>query len=398
MSSSGSEQEVVALPPDAPELADAAHEWKSAYIHVPFCRRRCPYCDFAIVDETATTVSHDRYVDAVIAEMAMENDFAQLHAINIGGGTPSTLSADQLLRIVAAAIDRFGLVDGAEISLEINPEDWSPGFGHALVAGGFTRVSIGAQSMDDTILGVLGRSHVASRIVDVVTGAAEAGFRSVSADLIFGHPAEAPESWRRSVEALLDLPVDHVSTYALTVEPGTDLAKQIRGGASQPDGDVQADRYELFSEIASSRGIRRYEVSNHAADGHACRYNLSTWSHAEYVGFGMGAHDHRWGVRSRNHRRIDRYLADVEAGRRPRLGTEQLGPREQERDRLMLGLRLAAGTPITPTAQRFIDSDAGESMLDHGLLRVVDNRLMVVNPFLADAVAREALSVPVDDC
>jgi oxygen-independent coproporphyrinogen-3 oxidase len=252
--------------------------------------------------------------------------------------------------------------------------------------------------MDDTILGVLGRDHVASDVVGVVTSAAEAGFRSVSADLIFGHPAEDLASWRRSVEILLDLPVDHVSTYALTVEHGTDLARQVLAGAAEPDGDAQADRYELFADMASRRTIRRYEVSNHATNGHACRYNLATWSHAEYLGFGVGAHDHRWGVRSRNHRRIDRYLADVEAGTRPRLGTEQLSWSQQERDQLMLGLRLAAGTPITPTAQRFIDSDAGESMISNGLLGIADNRLVVVNPFLADAVAREALSVPVDDC
>lgn len=398
MSRAGRHADPTALPADSAELADAAHEWKSAYIHVPFCRRRCPYCDFAIVDESKTTVSHDRYVDAVVAEMALESDFAPLDAINIGGGTPSTLSADQLLRIVAAVKDRFGVVRGAEISLEINPEDWTPDFGGALVAGGFTRISIGAQSMDDTILGVLGRNHIASDVVTVVTSAADAGFRSVSADLIFGHPAEDPASWRRSVEVVLDLPVDHVSTYALTVEQGTDLARDVLAGAPEPDGDVQADRYELFAAMASQRMIRRYEVSNHATDGHACRYNLATWSHAEYLGFGMGAHDHRWGVRSRNHRRIDRYLADVEAGKRPRLGAERLSASQQERDRLMLGLRLAAGTPITSTAQHFIDSEAGGSMLDNGILRITNSRLVVVKPFLADAVAREALSVAVDDC
>jgi putative oxygen-independent coproporphyrinogen III oxidase len=390
--------DAASLRPNDPALADAAHGWKSAYVHIPFCRRRCPYCDFAIVDESAATVDHDRYVSAVVDEIGLAEDFPTLDAVNIGGGTPSVLRPSQLRLILDALRSRFGLADDAEVSLELNPEDWAPGYGLGLVEAGFTRLSIGGQSFDARVLGSLGREHTVGQVSDAVTGARAAGFRSVGVDLILGHPTEDEASWRSTVSDALSLPVDHVSTYALTVENGTALATSIRDGAAAPDEDVQADRWEYFAEAADAVGIVRYEVSNHARTGHACRYNLATWAHAEYLGFGMAAHDHRWGRRSRNHRRIDRYLGDVEAGRRPILGVEHLTDEEQERDRMMLGLRLAAGTPVTDAAARFLASDVAQRYVAAGVIDVVDGRIVVVRPLLADAVAREALSVSRRDC
>lgn len=382
-----------------PNLADEAHGWKSAYVHIPFCARRCPYCDFAIVDESsAGAADHQRYVEAVVYEIAMEERFGPLDAVNFGGGTPSRLQPDKLRRILDALEHRFGFVDGVEISLEVNPEDCGPTVAADLAGVGFTRVSIGAQSFDDEILGVLGRSHSAVRIGDVVDSVRAAGFRSVSLDLIYGHAAETDRSWERTIDRALALPIDHISTYALTVEPGTSLSREIIAGAGAPDEDVQADRYELFCERSSEAGFDRYEVSNHARPGHACRYNLSTWAHGEYVGFGLGAHDHRWGTRSRNHRRLDRYLRDVESGIRPRLGRETLDADEQERDRFMLGLRLGSGTPITTLAAAFLASPGGERFLEAGVICVENGRVVVTQPMLTDAVAREALSVSPDDC
>ena len=385
--------------PDSPVLADLAHEWKSAYIHVPFCRRRCPYCDFAIVDESAEgTLGHVDYVDAVVAEIAMEPDFGQLDAINFGGGTPSRLTADQLESLVAALTDRFGVNEHAELSLEVNPEDWTAEFGKGLSKAGFNRVSIGAQSFDPIVLDALGRLHTTDMIASTVAGAKENGINSVGLDLIFGHPAEAPESWEYSIRQAVDVGVDHISTYSLTVEPGTELSRQINGGEPAPDDDVQADRYERFEEVAGHAGFVRYEISNHAKPGHVCRYNLATWAHGEYVAFGIGAHDHRWGTRSRNHRRPDRYMEAIALGERPTVGVERLEDAEQERDRLMVGLRLAAGTPLTDTAQRFADSEAGQRLMDASVLEVNDGRLVVTDPMLSDAVIREALSVSAPDC
>jgi len=385
--------------PDDPALADLASQWKSAYVHVPFCRRRCPYCDFAIVDESSSSgVSHAEYVDALIAEIAMETDFGPLDAINFGGGTPSRLSPEQLGSVVDALDEQFGFNEGSELSLEVNPEDWSEELGHGLVGAGFTRVSIGAQSFDPDVLKALGRVHTPEMIEDAVLGARACGLTSVGIDLIFGHPVESDDSWDRTVFLAMQAGVDHISTYSLTVEQGTELSRTIALGAEAPDDDVQAGRYERFEEVAGRRDFVRYEISNHALPGHTCRYNLSTWAHGEYVAFGMGAHDHRWGVRSRNHQRPDRYIAAVRAGDRPRLGVEYLAAAEQERDRLMVGLRLAAGTPLTPTAQRFAASQEGTRLIQAGILESKSGRLRVVKPMMADAVIREALSVSAVDC
>jgi putative oxygen-independent coproporphyrinogen III oxidase len=382
-----------------PGLVDRAKLWKSAYVHIPFCARRCPYCDFAIVDESADSgVDHVRYVDAVIAEIGMERPLGTLDAVNFGGGTPSRVDPVQLARIVAALDARFGLADRCEVSLEVNPEDWTPALADGLLAGGFTRVSVGAQSFDATILGVLGRGHGPERVAEVVASARDTGFTTISVDLIYGHPGESENSWRASVSGALALPIDHISTYALTVEPGTALSREVLGGAPAPDDDTQADRYAFFCSESASAGFDRYEVSNHAKPGHACRYNLSTWSHGEYLGFGMGAHDHRWGIRSRNHRRLDRYYADISHRVRPRLGSEALSTDEQHRDEFMLGLRLAAGVHISSFAERFLDGDGGARFLSAGVVRIENDRLVVSDPMLTDAIAREALSVSADDC
>jgi oxygen-independent coproporphyrinogen-3 oxidase len=387
------------LRPDSPKLADNAHDWKSAYIHVPFCARRCPYCDFAIVDESAgRSLSHETYVDALLAEIAMETEFSPLDAVNFGGGTPSRLPPEQLGLIIGGLSEQFGLNDGAEVSLEVNPEDWSDEFGAELVRSGFTRVSVGAQSFDPAVLGALGRQHTPGMIQAAVDGAKESGVSSVGIDLIFGHPAESSDSWNRTIDLALLLGVDHISTYSLTVEPGTQLSREISQGAPSPDDDTQADRYERFEESAQEAGFVRYEISNHALVGHACRYNLATWAHGEYVAFGIGAHDHRWGTRARNHRRPDRYMEDIKARRRPRMAIEHLTDAERERDRLMVGLRLAAGTPLTAIAQRFANSQEGARFIDAGILEVDSGRLRVADPMMSDAVIREALSVSSSDC
>ena len=386
-----------ALPVDDPGLAEAAQGWKSAYVHIPFCRRRCPYCDFAIVDGVPDADIATRYVEAVLAEIAAADDFAPLDAIAFGGGTPSVLDPRHIASLVDALIERFG-GDPAEVSIEVNPEDWNDAVADGLRSAGVDRVSIGAQSMHDRVLGALGRLHAAATVCETVDSARRAGFRSIGVDLIIGHPDESEADWDATVRAALDMDVDHLSTYTLTVEPGTEFAARIRAGDRPPDEDVQADRYERFIDLASAAGISRYEVSNHARPGHHSRYNLSTWAHGEYLGFGMAAHGHRWGRRTRNHRRLDRYLESVEAGESPTLGEELLTGDARERDRLMLGLRLAAGVRMGEVGRRFVASDGGRRMIDAGIMRVVGDRLVVTDPLRTDTVAREALSVPLVDC
>ncbi len=255
------------LRPDDARLADAAAGLRSAYVHVPFCLHRCPYCDFAIVDESSEGRSDvDRYVAAVVAEIGMEAEFGPLDAVNFGGGTPTRLSAEQLGSIVGAIETRFGFSDSVEISLEANPEDWTPELAVGLVDVGFNRVSIGAQSFDDAVLGALGRSHDAGTIASTVESARNAGIPSVSLDLIFGHPSESDASWDHSLRSALDLGPDHMSTYSLTVEPGTTLSREVLAGAPAPDPDTQASRYERFAELAGREGPRPVRTVESCAD------------------------------------------------------------------------------------------------------------------------------------
>ncbi len=383
-----------ATTPDSPGLVDAAAHWKSAYVHIPFCAQRCPYCDFAVVtvEEGGTGELIERYLDALVAEIAMEEPFGPIDAINLGGGTPSRLGIGQLERILAAIDERHGITDGAEISLEANPEDWTKGYGDAVAALGFNRVSLGVQSFDQEVLDDLGRTHTRDQAELAVREAIER-FVTVNLDLIYGSPVESPASWRATVDRALSLEPEHLSAYALTVERGTALSRAIAAGAPAPDPDDQADKFDYLAERAPSVRLVRYEVSNWCRPGHHCRYNLSVWAMGEFAGFGLSAHDHRDGARSRNVRRLDVYLERVEAGERPRAGSEQLSQAEAERERLAIGLRLAAGVAAGEWGERFLADPEGERHLQAGTVVRQGNRLVAPHPMLADAVARSLLSV-----
>lgn len=387
------------LSPDSPELAEQARRWRSAYVHIPFCARRCPYCDFAVVAaDEAGGLDTARYVDALVAEIGMEPDPAGVDAVNFGGGTPTRLSAHDLGRTLEGIGGRFGIADGAEISIEANPEDWTVAFAGEVRRVGFDRVSFGVQSFDPAVLESLGRVHSPRDAERAVAAARSADFSTVSIDLIYGTPVETDQSWRRSVDRALEMEPDHVSAYALTVEGGTALNRAVLAGAPEPDPDEQADRYEHFDEAARSAGLVRYEVSNWSRPGHSCRYNLSTWMMGEFSAFGTGAHDHRGGVRARNVRRLDAYLDRVEAGVRPRSGSERLGGFESERERFMVGLRLAAGVLPGSIGGPFLASDEGRRLVDAGVVGARDGRIVVLKPLLTDLVARSVLSVSPNDC
>lgn len=367
--------------------------WKSAYVHLPFCRRRCPYCDFAVVALDEGPVDRSGYTEGIVAEIAMEERWGPLHAVNVGGGTPTQTSSSDLGSIVGALRASFGFEEEVEVSVEANPEDWDDGLAARLVEMGFTRVSFGAQSFDEDVLRRLGRLHEPADVVTAVGSARHAGFGTVNIDLIYGTPGESSESWEYSVGAALDLGIDHLSAYSLTVEPGTALSGAVLAGAAAPDPDDQADKYELLEGLAAEAGLIRYEVSNFARPGHHCRYNLATWGHGEFVGFGLGAHDHRDGVRHRNHRRLDRYLEAVDSGRRPRLGFERLDEWSREQERLMVGLRRAAGVVAGPVGDALLASDVGRRLLDTGVIERAGDRIIVRKPLLTDAVVRSVLSL-----
>jgi len=377
--------------PDAAELADAAQAWRSAYVHVPFCHRRCPYCDFAVVtpEEGGGPDRFPRYVDALLAEIDREKEWGPLDAVNFGGGTPSRLPAAELGRIVAALQDQFGLVEDAEVSLEANPEDWTEATAAAVAAAGFTRVSLGAQSFDPAVLEALGRRHRPEHATAAIDAALAVGFRTVNVDLIYGTPGESAASWASSVERALDSGVQHLSAYALTVERGTALSRAVAAGAAAPDPDVQADAYDHLEAAAPAAGLVRYEVSNWARPGHVCVYNLATWAQGEYLGFGLGAHSHRDGTRRRNVRRLDVYLERVERGERPEAGRERLTSAGREQERLFLGLRRAAGAVSGEAGSTLLATAAGRRLVASGVIEEREGRLRVLRPLLTDAVLRE---------
>lgn len=387
------------LSPDSPELAESARSWNSVYVHIPFCARRCPYCDFAVVaSDEAGGLGTGRYIDALVAEIGMEPDPSAVDAVNFGGGTPTRLRPDDLARIIDTIDAQFGIADSAEISIEANPEDWSLTFARDLRRIGFNRVSFGIQSFDPVVLDALGRAHSPRDAEHAFEAARSAGFANASIDLIYGTPEETDESWRRTVDRAVELEPDHLSAYALTVEGGTALSRAVLAGAPEPDPDEQADRYEHFDGVTRSAGFVRYEVSNWARSGYACRYNVSTWMMGEFSAFGTGAHDHRGGVRARNIRRLDAYLEQIERGVRPRSGSEHLREFESERERFMVGLRLTAGVLPGSIGGPFMASGEGRRLINAGVLGVRDGRVVVLRPLLTDLVARSVLSVSPGDC
>jgi len=367
---------------------DAAAGLAAAYVHIPFCARVCPYCDFNVIAGRDDLI--DRYVDAVAMEIERTSPWRTLNAVAFGGGTPSRVHYRHLRRIIEVLANRFGLSDGVEISLEANPEDWSEERAAEWVNAGFTRVSFGVQSFQPRILTSLGRLHTPAQAVDAVVGSMSAGL-SVNVDLIFGTPGETLDEWAGGVQTAVRLGIDHLSTYALTVERGTPLSRAVTAGAPAPDEDLQAAEYEAAERRAGD--LERYEVSNYALPGRECVYNLITWAQGEYVGIGAGAHGHREGTRTRNVRRIDAYLERVEAGEAPLQGSERLDPWRRELERLILGLRRAAGVVAGEGGGALLDSPQGRRLLEAGVIAADGDRIVVLRPLLTDTVSRAVLAL-----
>lgn len=368
---------------------DEAASWAGAYVHVPFCARVCPYCDFAVVAGRDDVTG--RYFAALEAEIAAEPAWRPLDAVFVGGGTPSHVPAHHLAGVLARLDQRFGLAPGAEVTLEANPEDWSPERSSALREAGFDRVSFGVQSFDADVLAYLGRRHTPEQAEAAVRVAGATGFRSVAVDLIMGSPGESLDSWKHTVDTAIDLGVDHVSTYTLTVERGTPLGRAVAGGAAAPDPDHQADEYDYAATALAAAGLDRYEVSNHARRGYECRYNLIVWAQGEYLAFGMGAHGHREGTRTWRVRRLDAYLDRVERGGSGVQDSETLDGVARERERLFVGLRRAAGVVAGDFGEEWLASPEAVRMLDAGVVARHGARIVVQRPLLTDAVARSVV-------
>lgn len=323
------------------------------YVHIPFCRHRCHYCDFNTYEGQEGI--HGAYVDALVADIhRWEGAARPATSVFFGGGTPTLLDPSSLGRILAAISARVGIAPDAEITVEANPETVDTGYLERLLAEGFGRISFGVQSLVPAVLAGLGRTHSPERALAAIADARSAGFEDVSADLIYGSPWESDDDWLRSLEGIVEAEVDHVSAYALTIEEGTPLATWIRTGRSPDvDPDVQAHRHGVAEAALSVAGFSRYEISNWARPGRASRHNVLYWSAGDYLGFGSGAHAHvdgeRWWVR-----RLPRELLDAVADNASAVaGSESLDDDARAGEALMLGLRLTSGIEVSGFERRF---------------------------------------------
>ncbi|MGX1931681.1 radical SAM family heme chaperone HemW [Microbacterium resistens] len=340
------------LPEDLP--IDASTPF-SAYLHVPFCRVRCGYCDFNTYTASELRgARQDTYADTLLQEVALARGILAergalrpMDTVFFGGGTPTLLPPGDLARMLAGAVDAFGLCAGAEVTVEANPDTVTAPVARELAAAGVTRMSIGMQSAVPHVLAALDRTHRPENVRTAVEAAREAGL-SVSVDLIYGAPGETLDDWRASVDAAVALVPDHVSAYALIIEDGTKLARQIRRGeVAAPDDDLQADMYELADERLAAAGLGWYEVSNWARSAdQRSRHNLAYWRGSDWWGFGPGAHSHVAGLRWWNVRHPAAYAQRLAAGESPAAGTERPDAQAALLERILLGSRLAEGLPL----------------------------------------------------
>ena len=386
-------------------LAAAADTPLGIYLHVPFCRTRCGYCDFNTYTASELGTGHgasrDTYMDAALAELdlaarVLGDRVPEVSTVFVGGGTPTLLPLDDLGRLLREVEDRFGLAADAEITTESNPESIDATGLQRLVDHGFNRVSFGMQSAVPHVLTVLDRTHSPGRPEQAVAEARAAGFAHVSLDLIFGTPGESLADWETSLRAAVAAEVDHVSAYSLIVEEGTKLAVRVRRGElPMTDEDDLADKYLLAEEILTGAGFEAYEVSNWATSTDArCQHNLAYWRGTNWWGIGPGAHSHVGGTRWWNVKHPAAYAARLAEAQSPVHSREVLSDEDRRVERVLLELRIADGldrTLLTATETSRLPDFAAR-----GLVTLDEDRihLTLQGRLLADGVVRDLLDCP----
>lgn len=373
-----------------------------AYLHVPFCRVRCGYCDFNTYTpgELGSAASVPDYLTAVRQEIALATRVLRsggrlpvIDTVFFGGGTPTMLAADQLGDLLGLLRDQLGLAPDAEVTTEANPDSVTQQSLERLAEAGFTRVSFGMQSAVPHVLATLDRTHDPRAVPDVVAWARAAGLQ-VSLDLIYGTPGESLEDWRTSLETALACGPDHLSAYALVVEEGTRMAVQVRRGElPAPDPDDAADKYELADDLLSRAGMSWYEVSNWARTPElACRHNIGYWRGGHWWGFGPGAHSHVGGVRWWNVKHPRAYAQRLGDGVTPAAGREVLTDDQLYDETVLLGVRLAEGLDLDrlrPEGRRAVAGLLVDGLVEQRAA-VRDRRVVLTlqGRLLADAVVR----------
>jgi oxygen-independent coproporphyrinogen-3 oxidase len=363
----------------------------AAYIHVPFCRRRCFYCDFPISvlgdrlrGETSGTVSE--YVEMLCKEIAIAPDFGQpLETIFFGGGTPSLLSVQQLQRILTALKQKFDISPSAEISMEIDPGTFDLAHIQGYRSAGINRVSLGVQAFHTDLLQVCGRSHTVADIFAAVELIHQVGVPEFSIDLISGLPHQTLDRWQECLEKAVAIAPTHISIYDLTIEPGTAFGRYYKPGAAPlPTDEMTVQMYRMAQQILTGAGYEHYEISNYAKLGHQCRHNRVYWENRPYYGFGMGAASYVEGKRFTRPRKTKEYYQWVETG--CVIDCEVTSPDEILLETLMLGLRLAEGVSLEVLAEQFGEDKVEEIRkccdlyFEKGWMEVVGERLRLTDP------------------
>ncbi|MEW6200186.1 MAG: radical SAM family heme chaperone HemW [Planctomycetota bacterium] len=375
----------------------------AVYVHVPFCGRRCGYCDFysqvldssrvpALVD--ALLAEHDRHAGGCATDGGVPGGLP-LETLYVGGGTPTVLPPAELHRLLHGLLSRRRAAPNAEITVEANPTTVTDEIASVLAAAGVTRVSIGAQSFDPAELRMLDRDHQPQDVAQTVATCRRHGLRHISLDLIFGVPGQTPASWRATLRVALALEPEHISCYGLTYEPGTPLERRRQAGLVQPlDPDVEATLYEMAMDVLPAAGLHQYEISNFARPGAECRHNLRYWRNEPVLGIGPAAAGYLDGVRYKNVADTEGYVRAIQSGGWPRAEVERLPPDRQAGETAMLALRLTAGIDRATFRQRFGDDPAAryaavvERHVADGLLTVDEGgiRLTRAGRRLADTV------------
>ena len=378
----------------------------SFYIHIPYCIRRCGYCDFntytpsELKDGEASVAKVSQgYVDAAIIEInqafAFFNDKNQVRPIEtifFGGGTPTLLPAADLARILDELREKFGFSEGIEITTEANPDSVSAVDLKNLRKARINRVSFGMQSAKTHVLATLDRTHNPARVSEVVNEAIEAGFEHVSLDLIYGVPGESIDDWKESVNTALSLPIDHLSAYALIVEEGTKLGAQVRrGDVVMPPDDETADKYLLVDELATKAGMDWYEVSNWSLTGGEARHNIAYWHSNDWWGIGAGAHSHVQGVRWWNVKHPTTYISKLISGESPMFENETLTKEQIRFEEILLRIRLSSGLPLaffTEPELAILNSYLAQGHLEEKAWQSEQLKLSISGRLLADQIVR----------
>lgn len=379
----------------------------SAYLHVPFCTTRCGYCDFntytasELADSDDSGLGMSSWLRGMHAEIdqaaALLGRSRPLTTVFVGGGTPSLVPADDMAALLNHLRDAFGLVEGAEVTTEANPESVTRPWLDGLLGAGFTRLSLGMQSARPHVLALLDRKHTPGRALEVVAMAREAGFEEISLDLIMGTPGESLDDFRASLDAVLSAGVNHVSAYTLIVEEGTRFAARVRRGEiPMPSEDDHADKYLLAEQVLTDAGFLNYEVSNWArpTEGrlHRSEHNLAYWRSQDWWGFGPGAHSHVNGIRWWNHKHPARYTRALASGEPAAVGRETLTAEQRHEERVLLELRIADGLRLAELTQ---DERARlEPWLrsGHALLDGDRIRLSLAGRLVADGIVLDLLT------